>query len=357
MTIDRTTLHGTLLDATRVAARGGDLDTKLTALASHVPALSGATVAVVYLYDGETGTLLPSAGHGVGAEQLEQATLTLEDPEDPIAQVVLERRSSLLEIAASTGFAGLAAARPGLTAVQMFSLVVRDESGSDETQGALACGFEGTTRPDAAELAALGAIADLAAIVVRLARLEYAVAERADWYDRVAHTDALTGLANRRTFERMLELELVRVGRQATPLSLILFDIDGFRALTERKGGRVGDDVLRRVAATLAEQVRLVDTVARVGADEFAVIAPGAMGGLVARRVRDAVAALEPVEGTRISVCAGVVRFPDDGTGAEDLTSAAERVMQDAKREGPGSVVTTHEDDPSAGTGLLRDEG
>src|SRR3989304_5381648 len=77
----------------------------------------------------------------------------------------------------------------------------------------------------AATRADLDAIGDLAAAAVRSARLEQALVERSDWYDRVAHTDPLTGLANRRTFDRMLELELARAGRQGSPASGAPFGI------------------------------------------------------------------------------------------------------------------------------------
>jgi diguanylate cyclase (GGDEF)-like protein len=350
VTIDRTTLHGTLVDAARVAARGGDLDTKLGSLAGHVPALSSASVAVVYLHDGGS-ELIATAAHGIPAEQLEQLSIHIEAAEHPVARVVTERRPELIETASGEGFSGFAEVRPGVSAVYLVPLVVRDEAGNEEVQGALACGFEGGARPDGVERDALGAVADLVSLAVRVARLEYSLLERADWYERVAHTDALTGLANRRTFERMLELELARAGRQGSPLCLALFDVDGLRIITEQQGGRVGDDVLRRVAATLAEQVRLVDTVARIGPDEFAVIAPGAKGGLVARRVRDAVATLEPLGGTPISVSAGVARFPDEGGTAADLLAAAERAMQDARSQGTGVVVAGHE----GGTSTSRD--
>ena len=112
------------------------------------------------------------------------------------------------------------------------------------------------------------------------------ILERSEWFERMAHTDPLTGLANQRTFARVLELELARAARQGSEISLAVFDVDGLTEINARHGHEAGDDVLRAVASVLAESVRLVDTVARQGGDEFVLIAPGAAGQAVARRVR-----------------------------------------------------------------------
>ena len=137
----------------------------------------------------------------------------------------------------------------------------------------LACA--GDAEPSDDERAALRRVAALIAVAIDRARLGSMVAERSEWFERMAHTDPLTGLANERTFARILELELARAGRQGGEVSLAVFDVDGLTATNEAAGHAVGDDVLRAVAAVLAESVRLVDTVARVGGDEFVLVAPG----------------------------------------------------------------------------------
>ena len=115
----------------------------------------------------------------------------------------------------------------------------------------------------------------LAALAVDRARLASTAAERSEWFERMAHTDPLTGLANERTVGRILELELARAGRQGSEVSFAMFDVDDFQATNRDSGHEAGDDVLRRVAAVLAESVRLVDTVGRIGGDEFVLVAPG----------------------------------------------------------------------------------
>ena len=155
----------------------------------------------------------------------------------------------------------------------------------------------------------------------------------------MAHTDPLTGLANERTVGRILELELARAGRQGSEVSLAMFDVDDFQATNRDGGHEAGDDVLRRVAAVLAESVRLVDTVGRIGGDEFVLVAPGSAGLTVARRVLDGIAALPAVAGRPITVSAGVARFPADGTDAEALLEAAATALAQARADGRGHAV------------------
>ena len=140
-------------------------------------------------------------------------------------------------------------------------------------------------------------VSALLAVAVDRARLGSMVTERSEWFERIAHTDPLTGLANERTFARILELELARAGRQGGEVSLAIFDVDDLSATNDSAGRAVGDDILRAVAAVLAESVRLVDTVARVGGDEFVLVAPGAAGTAVAQRVLDGIAALPAAGG------------------------------------------------------------
>ena len=98
----------------------------------------------------------------------------------------------------------------------------------------------------------LVALADLAAVAVEHERLRAALEERGAWQDRVARMDPLTGLADRATFLQMLELEVLRSTRQGTALAVVLVAVDDLETIAAVHGGRVADDVLRVVAATLA---------------------------------------------------------------------------------------------------------
>ncbi len=205
--------------------------------------------------------------------------------------------------------------------------------------GSIGLRWPGSRVLDAAERETFSALAALVALAVERSRLASTAAERSEWFERMAHTDPLTGLANERTVARILELEIARAARQGSELSLAMFDVDDFRATNRDSGHEAGDDVLRRVAAVLAESVRLVDTVARVGGDEFVLVAPGSAGVTVARRVLDGIAALPAVDGRPISVSAGVARFPVDGTDADALIAAATEGLAQARAAGRGSVA------------------
>jgi diguanylate cyclase (GGDEF)-like protein len=141
----------------------------------------------------------------------------------------------------------------------------------------------------------------------------------------------------------MLELEIARATRQSTQVCVILFDIDGLAALNEKAGAHAGDDALRRFASLLADQVRLVDTIGRVGADEFAIVAPGAGGMVVAQRVGQAASAIKLADGSMLSVSAANVIFPGDGASSSELMAAAQSVLESAKERGRGTIVNAAE--------------
>jgi len=335
-----------LASGARLLARAGTLDQQLDGLAAAACTVAGASSALVYLLDGDEGVLVAGGSAGLGDLSAEPVAPLAVTPAsaagDPVAQAVLARRPEIVSVTDAMR-ATLAAAAGEIGALGLVPLVTQDGTGTEEVEGLLVVGLkaEPVDAREATDLiGGLDAIGDLAAAAIRTARLEQALVERSDWYDRLAHTDPLTGLANRRTFDRMLELELARAGRQGTPLSMVLFDIDGLGDISTRLGADVGDDALRRVAATLADSVRLVDTVARYGGDEFIVLAPGSAGSTVAQRVVRAVADLEPGDGgARLTVSAGVVRFPEDGASAGDLLTAVDEALVSAKAMAPGSVV------------------
>jgi len=322
---DRTQTVPSLFDAVRALARGDDLETTLASLCVQACAVSGAPAGGILLYDGGSGQLSDAAG-----EQVDAAA-----GDGPLADVIRERAAAW-----DAPLQGLSTVVGGAARGAIIPLVREDQAGATvEGLLILAAAPGSPLSADAPDVETLLAIADLAAVAIRQERLRSTSAEAVAYQERLSRTDPLTGLADRHTFGQMLELELARATRLGTSLAIAIFDVDDLATINEQHGQGVGDDVLRSVAATLADQVRLVDTVARIGPDEFGVIAPGDSIGMVARRVRDAVADLPPIGGVQASIRAGVAHHPEDGTSSGDLLDAARVAIARARVEGAGTVV------------------
>jgi diguanylate cyclase (GGDEF)-like protein len=155
----------------------------------------------------------------------------------------------------------------------------------------------------------------------------------------MADTDALTGIANRMTFDRTLHRELTRCDRNGEGLGLLLIDIDHFKALNDNHGHQMGDEVLRQLALTLEEHSRTFDTVARYGGEEFAVIVPAA--GLeecieIAERLRMEIARLELCRSVTASI--GVAIYREHAGTADTLVRAADDALYRSKRNGRNKV-------------------
>jgi diguanylate cyclase (GGDEF)-like protein len=152
---------------------------------------------------------------------------------------------------------------------------------------------------------------------------------------RLAATDGLTKIANRRSFEAALERELSRATRAAEHVSLVMVDIDHFKDLNDRLGHQGGDEVLRLTAAALADECREFDTAARYGGEEFAVILPGCgpeQAHEIAERLRQAeCSAPTPL---KVTASAGVATFPSHAGDAESLVRAADEALYASKRGG-----------------------
>ncbi|MFI5255508.1 MAG: diguanylate cyclase domain-containing protein [Candidatus Limnocylindrales bacterium] len=340
--MEQARIREVLTSGARLLARGGLLDDQLDGLAAEACAVSGARSAVIYLLDGDQGVLI--AGGGAGLDDLakwplEPLGVGPRNDSDPAAQAVRARRADIVAVTPQMS-ATLGGSAAGIAAMGLLPLVTEDAARAQEVEGLLLVGLSEMPVDATATLADLGAIADLSAAAIRAARLEQALLERSDWFDRVAATDPLTGLANRRSFDRVLDIELARAGRQGSALSLLLFDVDGLGRLSAAHGADIGDEVLRRVAATLSGSVRMIDTVARFGGDEFAILAAGSAGGLIAARVAGAIGRLDPIDGSGpISLSTAVVQFPAAGADADALLIAAEGALREAKARGPGNIV------------------
>jgi diguanylate cyclase (GGDEF)-like protein len=161
----------------------------------------------------------------------------------------------------------------------------------------------------------------------------------------IANRDPLTRVGNRRYFDATMKRELERRtrpfgrrGLDTTPLALLILDLDDFKGVNDRHGHQAGDAVLQEATARVLSVLRSTDTLARIGGDEFAIVAPGAHGdgaaGL-AGSVRSAIALAGPGDDHPApSASVGWAVFPDDGQDFETLMrSADERMLRNKRSE------------------------
>jgi diguanylate cyclase (GGDEF)-like protein len=318
----RASALASLMTGAAALARGTDLDETLESLVGGAAAAVGASNAAISLQDPDRPS--PELTFTIGLDEATQSAMrtATADAAHPLTAAAIERREVV-----------------GPDTVALPLIVSRNAI--EQGLGAISFSWAAAHAAADDEIALLRAVADLVAVAVDRFRLTSTIAERSEWFERLAHTDPLTGLANMRTFSRVLELELARAARQRSEVSVAVFDVDDFAATNDAAGREAGDDVLRSVAAVIAGAVRLVDTVARLGGDEFIVVAPGSAGMTVARRVLDDIAALPETGGRRITVSAGVARFPNDGTDAESIVDAARSAAARARDAGRGSLEAT----------------
>lgn len=178
--------------------------------------------------------------------------------------------------------------------------------------------------------------------------LRYALklAETLEALRQLATRDQLTGMLNRREFDRILAEEEERSRRFGYPFSLVMLDIDHFKSVNDTHGHQVGDLVLQAVAARISGGLRTVDRVARFGGEEFALILMQADGSAVmeaAKRACAAVAAepipIGPDQSLKITVSAGSAEMPANATTGAELVAAADKALYAAKSRGRNRAV------------------
>jgi diguanylate cyclase (GGDEF)-like protein len=166
----------------------------------------------------------------------------------------------------------------------------------------------------------------------------YVLGRQADALVDLSRTDPLTGLRNQRAFEERLAEEVARAGRYGGPLSLLIADVDGLKAVNDRGGHHAGNLALRAVADAMRKDARQTDLAARIGGDEFALLAPNTLASeAVALGDRIRCLVTEGAAGVTISV--GVATLRPDRPEAEALLQAADAALYEAKHRGRNQVV------------------
>jgi diguanylate cyclase (GGDEF)-like protein len=152
----------------------------------------------------------------------------------------------------------------------------------------------------------------------------------------LALTDPITGLGNHRFFQDQLRVEIERAKRHQRIVSLLMMDIDHFKAWNDHFGHPAGDQLLKEVSHHLNQGLRTIDWITRYGGDEFAMILPDTNSKFsmeIAERLRKKFSSLHqsPVA---LSLSFGIATFPDHATSAKDLIAAADKALYKAKNEG-----------------------
>lgn len=177
----------------------------------------------------------------------------------------------------------------------------------------------------------------------KLRQMTASLSVRSQTMERAALTDGLTGMQNRRYFDDALREYLAEFRRIERPVGLIILDLDHFKRVNDTYGHDTGDEVLKAVAACLKDITRYHDVVARLGGEEFAVVAPNMdidMLSRFAERIRKTVAGRPIISGkTRLTITASIgLALWDRKESVEELFRRADAKLYSAKRDGRNRV-------------------
>ncbi len=184
-----------------------------------------------------------------------------------------------------------------------------------------------------------GEVWNLPKYLVAIGMILLLLEEQIEHNKYLALHDELTGLPNRRLFQDRLKVAIDRARRQSTSTSLLVIDLNGFKAVNDSLGHHAGDAVLKSVASAFANRVRRCDTVARTGGDEFSVVLEEPTNRSSALQVADSLLQLlaKPIQADENSVVIGasigVAVFPEDASSLEALCIAADLQMYRDKQD------------------------
>jgi diguanylate cyclase (GGDEF)-like protein len=183
---------------------------------------------------------------------------------------------------------------------------------------------------------------------IQAAAVEELVRTRSRELESQANTDPLTGLGNLRNLQSELAQMLEMQKRYGHPFGLLLMDIDGLKRVNDSQGHQAGDRLLMQVAMALRRSIRSVDVAARIGGDEFCVLAPhqtASRATILGERLAAGIEQIESPDGSHVGVSIGVVACPEHATDPERLLELADVAMYAAKAGGERVQIAEPEPD------------
>lgn len=323
-----------LFDIVRASASERDLDTVLYDIASRLGRALDLRECLLFLVDTETHRLTLRAAFGFErpGEVLERIVLF---DEDLLGRVAQSGEPLLIDDLASMQGESLWDPIPRRGSIAILPILHHGR-----ITGVMGVTREMTSGFSEVERGLLEAIAEQLGLAIRHTQLF-------DELRRGSQHDDLTGLGNRRLLRLRLEDELHRAKRFGQTVSLLAIDIDYFKALNDRHGHPTGDASLRKLAGLMTRNLRRIDTIARIGGEEFVVLLPRTNlheAAQVANKLRSMVEQTEFPGGQgqpsgQLTISVGVATLREGETGA-DLMSRADAALYEAKDRGRNCIVT-----------------
>ena len=330
-----------LIGVAQASVSSIDLDTLLSAILESAMSFAGMPAGSVALYDNRTGLLTLRAHTGLSPEFVARGSWVV-TPGGLTDQLLRQDEILFVEDTELTDFFNNPLAlKEGIRSLICIPLVTKGK-----IQGVLYLDDFAPRTFDQSRMALISLLASFAAMSIENARLHHETRQ-------MAITDVLTGLYNRRYFEKVLPQELERSRRLNLPLSILLIDADNFKKVNDTFGHPMGDRVLATIGQTIKKALRTVDFAFRYGGEEFVVILPEAdleSACKAAERIRlraiaDSKRVLRSDMTEPVTVSIGVSCYPRDATDGKALVAVADHLLYQAKGAGKNRILVSEESD------------